>query len=60
MKNKRKNIIMTVIFILLIISILWITGTIPKQIAKISSTIYLKNNFPKIQLEYESIEWNWC
>ena len=58
MKNKRKNIIMTVIFILLIISILWITGTIPKQIAKISSTIYLKNNFPKIQLEYESIEWN--
>lgn len=58
MKNKRKNIIMTVIFILLIISTLWITGIIPKQIAKISSTIYLKNNFPKIQLKYEGIEWN--
>lgn len=58
MKNKRKNIIMTVIFILLIISILWITGIIPKQIAKISSTMYLKKNFSKMQLEYVNIEWS--
>jgi len=58
MKGKRKNIIIAVIFIVLVILILWVTGIIPKQIAKISSTIYLKNNFPKIQLKYESIEWN--
>lgn len=57
MKNKRKNIIIVVSFVLVIILVLWINGIIPKQIAKISSTIYLKKNFPKIQLEYENIEW---
>lgn len=55
---KRKNVIITVIFVILVVLILWVTGIIPKQIAKISSTIYLKNNFPKMQLKYESIEWN--
>lgn len=58
MKSKRKNIIIAVILIVLIILILWVTGIIPKQIAKISSTIYLKNKFPKIQLKYEGIIWN--
>lgn len=58
MKSKRRNVIIAVIFITLIIFILWITSIIPKQIAKIFSTMYLKNNFPKIQLKYESIEWN--
>ena len=37
---------------------LWISGIIPKQIAKISATNYLKKNFPKIQLEYVNIEWS--
>lgn len=58
MKSKRKNVIIAVIFIVLVVLILWVIGIIPKQIAKISSTIYLKNNFPKMQLKYESIEWN--
>lgn len=31
---------------------------IPKQIAKICATNYLKKNFPKAQLEYVDIEWN--
>lgn len=57
MKNKRKGIIITVSFILVIILVLWINGIIPRQIAKISSIVYLKKNFPKIQLEYVNIEW---
>lgn len=57
MKNKRKNIIIVVSFVLAIILVLWINGIIPKQIAKISSTIYLKKKFPKMQLEYINIEW---
>lgn len=58
MKSKRRNIIIATIFVILIILVLWIIGIIPKQIAKISSTVYLKNNFPKTQLKYEGIEWN--
>ena len=57
MKNKRKNIIVVVSFVLVIILVLWINGIIPKQIAKISSTIYLKKKFPKMQIEYINIEW---
>lgn len=44
-------------FIVLLAVILWINGIIPKQIAKVSSNIYLKKNFSKMQLEYVNIEW---
>ena len=57
MKNKRKSVSILVIIIVLVITGLWISGIIPKQIAKISSKIYLEKNFPEIQLRYEKIEW---
>lgn len=57
MNKKRRNIIIIVIVALAIILTLWISGIIPKQIAKIYATQYFKKNFPKIQLEYENIEW---
>ena len=57
MKNKKRIIIILIIFIVLSVVILWINGIIPKQIAKISSNIYLKKNFPKTQLKYVNIEW---
>lgn len=56
-KNKR-NIIITVVVILLIVIGLWVNGIIPEQIAKISATNYLKKNFPKKQYEYVDIEWS--
>lgn len=56
--NKKKIIIVTIILILVAILGLWFSGIIPKQIAKISATNYLKKNFPKIQLEYVDIEWS--
>lgn len=56
--NKKRTIIVIIIIILLIILGLWISGIIPKQIARISATNYLKKNFPKIQLEYVNIEWS--
>lgn len=56
--NKRRIIIATIIFILIAILGLWISGIIPKQIARISATNYLKKNFPKIQLEYVDVEWS--
>lgn len=55
MNNKK---IIIIIIILGVILGLWISGIIPKQIAKISATNYLKNNFPEKQYEYVSIEWN--
>ena len=56
--NKKKIIIITIISILVIIVGLWISGIIPKQIARVSATNYLKKNFPKMQLEYVDIEWS--
>lgn len=47
---------MLVIFI--VILVLWISGIIPKQIARISATNYLEKNFPKMKLEYVNIEWS--
>jgi len=58
MNKKNLFIILTIIIILIGIFILWISGLIPKQIAKISATNYLKNNFPKKQYEFVSIEWS--
>ncbi len=56
--NKKRIIIVTIILILIVILILWFSGIIPKQIARISATNYLEKNFPKIQLEYVDIEWS--
>jgi len=58
MNKKRKNIVMIIILILIIILTLWITGIIPKKIAEIYGTYYLNKNFPKMQLEFERIEWS--
>lgn len=58
MSKRKRNTILVIVGILLFIFALWISGIIPKQIAKISSTIYLKKNFPKMQLEYVNIEWS--
>ena len=54
----KKNIIITVIVIVLVVIALWLGGIIPKQIAKIYGTKYMEDNFPEMQLEYENIEWN--
>ena len=56
--NKKRIIIITIIVILIVILSLWISGVIPKQIARVSATNYLKKNFPKMQLEYVDIEWS--
>lgn len=53
----KKKVIITIIFILVVILGLWISGIIPKQIARICATNYLKKNFPKKQYEYVDIEW---
>lgn len=54
--NKKRIIIITILVVLIVIVSLWISGIIPKQIARISATNYLKKNFPKTQLEYVDIE----
>ena len=56
--NKKRIIIVTIILALVVIGGLWASGIIPKQIAKICATNYLKKNFPKAQLEYVDIEWS--
>lgn len=54
----KKRIIIIIVLILAVILGLLISGIIPKQIARISATNYLKKNFPKMQLEYVDIEWS--
>ena len=55
-KNRKVNLIIGITIVIIII--LWGSGIIPKQIARIYTTNYLKNNFPKVQLEYVGIEWS--
>lgn len=54
----KKSIIIVTFAVVLLISVLWLGGLIPKQIAKVYGTKYMSDNFPKMQLEYENIEWN--
>ena len=54
----KKKVLIVIISIIILITILWITGIIPKQIGKIYGTKYIENNFPEMQLEYDNIEWN--
>ena len=56
--NKKRIIVVTIILALVVIAGLWVSGIIPKKIAKICATNYLKKNFPKAQLEYVDIEWS--
>ena len=49
--NKKRIIIITIVVILIVIFALWISGIIPKQIARISATNYLKKNFPEKQVK---------
>ncbi len=56
--NKKRIIIITIVLLLAVTLVLWINGIIPKQIARISATNYLKKNFPKMKLEYVNIEWS--
>lgn len=55
--NKKRLIIIAIILILAVIFGLWISGIIPKQIARISATHYLKKNLPEMQFEFVDIEW---
>ena len=54
----KKCIVIIVFAVVLLVSVLWFGGIIPKQIAKVYVTTYMKNNFPEMQLEYVDIEWN--
>ena len=56
--NKKRIIIIAIILLLAVVLGLWISGIIPKQIARICATNYFKKNFPKMQLEYVNVEWS--
>ncbi len=47
--KKNKRLIPIVILVLIIA--LWVTGFIPKQIARISGTSYVNKHFPEMKLE---------
>ena len=54
----KKVIIITIIVLTILIITLWLGGIIPKQIAKIYASNYMKSNFPEMELKYVNIEWN--
>ena len=56
--NKKRIIIVIIIITLATILGLWISGIIPKQIARICAANYLKKNFPEKQYEYVDIDWS--
>ena len=54
MKNKKWVI---VILVIVLIAAMWLTGIIPKQIAKISGESYVKKHFPELQLKCVDVEY---
>lgn len=55
---KKKSSLIMFVSIIVVIIMLWISGSIPKKIAKVYANNYMDNNFPEMQLEYVNIEWN--
>lgn len=45
------------VLILAVAVVLWLTGVIPKQIAKISGESYVNHHFPEMQLKCTDVEW---
>ena len=54
MKNKKWLIPVVILFVIVA---LWISGIIPKQIAKISGTNYVNEHFPEMQMECIGVEY---
>lgn len=54
MKKKKRVIPIAIIGAIIV---LWFTGVIPKQIAKVAGANYVKEHFPKMQLECVEVEW---
>ena len=53
---KKKKLLIPIVIIGVII-VLWFTGIIPKQIAKISGTTYVNEHFPEMRLECVGVEY---
>ena len=53
---KRKKWLIPVLILAVAVA-LWITGLIPKQIAKTSASSYVNEHFPEMQLECTGVEW---
>lgn len=53
---KKEKWVLPIVIIGVII-VLWFTGIIPKQIAKVAGTDYVNENFPKMQLKCVGVEW---
>ena len=53
----KKKIWLIPVACIALIAVLWFTGLIPKQIARIAGTTYVKAHFPEMELEYKGVEW---
>ena len=56
--KKKKIIIISIVIIIILVIVLWFSGIIPKQIAKVYGNVYMKVNFHGMKLEYVGIEWS--
>ena len=53
----KKKMWLVPVAVIAIIAVLWVTGLIPKQIARVAGTNYVKEHFPQMQLECTGVEW---
>ena len=58
MKKGKIIIISLLVVVILVIILFWFNGFIPKQIAKVYGTSYMRTHFPEMQLEYVNLEWS--
>lgn len=55
---KKKNVLMRIVVVTILIGILWIIGIVPKIIGKQTAISYVKDNYREIGVVYKSIEFS--
>lgn len=53
----KKKVYLILIAAIVIFAVLWLSGIVPKKIAEISGTHYVKEHFPEMRLECVNVEW---
>ena len=55
---KKKRILLSILFALVILLILWFSGLLPKQVAKLAANNYMSNQEDSEGYEFEKIEYS--
>lgn len=47
-----------IIYAIVLVIALWFSGIVPRQIGKITAIVYVRENYPQMNMEYSNIEYS--